>query len=1391
MVKKMGLLIFGIVFLFLLGQTQAAAQYGAQPLPVIRYANRHDTSSPLLQMAQQMAAQPDLASPTVLPKFQLPLSTSEDNKSSLDAALQSVVYDAGMPVPLTNFNGLSNVNGVLPPDTQGDIGYDPLTGTKYYVQWVNLSFQIWDVTNPSNPNALVGPVNGNALWSGFGGACETINDGDPITLFDPLAKRWMMSQFALPYYPSGPFYQCIAISQTADPTGAWYRYAFVVHETKMNDYPKFGVWPDAYYMSVNQFQNSSWAGAGVVAFEREKMLSGQQARMVYFDLYAVNPNIGGLLPADLDGLTSPPEGLPGLFASVDDASGIGPLDSIRLWEFDVDWATPQNASFGNPSGSDRAIANAYLPVTSFNLMPSIYYAVPQFNTTVKLDHIGDRAMYRLVYRNFGDYQSLVFNHTVKADGTDRAGVRWYELRNSGTTWTIHQQSTFAPPDDLYRWMGSVAMDHDGNLALGYSLSGTTRYPSIAATGRLSADPLGEMTLGETILMEGGGYQAHSAARWGDYSMMAVDPLDDCTFWYTNEYLPVSSSTGWVTRISAFRYPTCNSGPSGEIQGVIRDVNTGTSISGAVVQVGSYQTVSGSEGNYVLAVPVGTYQVDVSKEGYQPETVTGVVVSDGAVTTLDIDLTVLPTVLMHGLVFDGSGHGWPLYAKITVSSSQSDQVIYTDPFTGMYQISLYQGQSYTFMVEAVLPGYQPLIFDRTYSTTDQQEDISLSINQQICSAPGYGWAGGLAESFDYPTIPDGWQVTDNAGTGAVWTFSPTRDNLTGGSGNFVIADSDSAGFVNMDTSLVSPSVDLSGVNEVVLSFKTDYYHFSVNEFARVELSIQHNDWETIWEKSGGSYRGPVTETIDISATAANQSDVRLRFHYGGAYFSWFWQIDDVYMASECEIIPGGMAAGLIYQADTLDPLDGVQVVNEAGLITSSFTDTEDPLTAGVYFLFQPMEGVSESHDYTALGDTVYPDLQQSLLVLADQVNRLDFPLGGGLLTVTPQELFVSITSDTIHQETLEFLNSGSTPVTVNLGSTLADSVYQSAVIEEPHNIVKPFKQAALTTEKLKLEAGPVYPPYGFVSLLSEWHSGLKQAWAVLPNENQVWVTSPGEGWMGSNALFSYDHNQTLPSSRLNFSWQPLYGPADLAWDQNHQTAWMMNIHDSNQYCIYAINLQTGQTGEMICPNNNGFANAQRGLAYDPVSDTFFAGGWNDGMLYRFNRQGEILQAVWLQQPISGLAYHPVTKKLFAITNEASTRLLVFDTESGIAPLGEMDLSGVLSPYGGAGLEIDCDGMLWAVDQSDGRVIQLDVGEPASVCSVLDVGWLSFVPQTFSVAANSQTTASVQFNTSGMAPGIYHARIQIGEDTPYMVDDVSVNLIVDAHLINWIYLPLIVR
>ena len=446
---------------------------------------------------------------------------------------------ANIASPLQNFEGVNNVNGVLPPDTNGDVG------PNHYMQWVNLSFAIYSKTG----TLLYGPAAGNTLWSGFGGACQTSNDGDPIVQYDHLADRWMVSQFALPNYPSGPFYQCIAVSQTSDPTGAWYRYSFLISNTKLNDYPHFGVWPDGYYMSINQFAGNSWGGAGAVAFERTKMLQGLPAQAVYFDLYSIDPNLGGMLPADLDG-PAPAAGAPNVFAQMDDdAYGYSP-DQLRLYNFHVDWANPSNSTFTQASTLLTAAFDSNMCNGSRN-------CIPQKGTRRrKLDAIADRLMYRLQYRNFGSYQTIVANQTVDAGG-DHAGIRWYELRNTGGSWSIFQQGTYAP-DATHRWMGSVAMDKSGNIGLGYSASSTNIYPSIWYTGRLAGDPAGQMTQGEGVIMNGSGYQSHSASRWGDYSSLSLDP-DGCTFWFTSEYIQTSGSAPWQTRIGSFQLPGCSGG----------------------------------------------------------------------------------------------------------------------------------------------------------------------------------------------------------------------------------------------------------------------------------------------------------------------------------------------------------------------------------------------------------------------------------------------------------------------------------------------------------------------------------------------------------------------------------------------------------------------------------------------------------------------------------------------------------------------------------------------------------------------------------------------------------------------------------------------------------------
>lgn len=524
------------------GRALAASELPSRhgPEPEVRDSTRSDSTPPLRDMPAVLREPSRLRE---LPLKQLPNRIGSIPSEESDPVVQDAHGIGSLSNTITNFEGISNVDGVLPPDSVGDVGLN------HYVQMVNLSIAIWDKAG----NQLLSPRDINTLWQGFGGPCEGTNDGDPIVLYDELADRWMASQFALPNFPFGPFYECIAISQSGDPTDSWYRYEFKISNTKMNDYPKFGVWPDGYYMAVNQFNQASlsWGGQGVVAFERDKMLAGQPAKMVYFDLYSQDPNLGGMLPSDLDG-PPPPLGASNLYVQIDD-NAWGPWpDRLQVWEFTVDWDNARNASF-NP------VALVNTDAFDSNLCGYSRNCISQPGGT-PLDAISDLLMYRLQYRRFDSYQTLMVNHTVDANGADRAGIRWYELRDSGGGWSIHQQGTYSPDAD-HRWMGSLAMDSDGNIALGYSVSSDSVSPSIRYAGRLAGDPLGTLTQGETTLIAGTGYQQHSSGRWGDYSMMSVDPSDGCTFWYTQEYYATISNASWQTRIGSFKFDECTGTPS--------------------------------------------------------------------------------------------------------------------------------------------------------------------------------------------------------------------------------------------------------------------------------------------------------------------------------------------------------------------------------------------------------------------------------------------------------------------------------------------------------------------------------------------------------------------------------------------------------------------------------------------------------------------------------------------------------------------------------------------------------------------------------------------------------------------------------------------------------------
>jgi subtilisin-like proprotein convertase family protein len=619
--------------------------------PVASQASKFALSPQLSSLPPDQTEKPPDAGPeTKTVPLKIFRVDAEPEAPAVDPVVQDEAPPESVAPPSLSFAGLSSADNqtafgfqVSPPDTDGDVG------PNHYVQVVNLMFRVFDKAG----NPLTAPLKVSSIFAPLGNPCGPRDDGDPIVLYDPLADRWMLSQFCT---VADPFnHQVIAISKTPDPSGAWYLYDFPMPNIKFNDYPKFGVWPDAYYMTDNQFNQAGTAflGAGVFAFDRTKMLAGNPAAgYIYFDVENGNTAIGGMLPADIDGLNPPAPGSPGLFAYFTATEFADPADAIRLFAFHADFANPAASTFTEMAESPVVVAP--FDPRSPTGRDDIEQPAPATSGAF-LDSIADRLMFRLQYRSFGTHESLVVNHTVNVSGVApttpasyQAGVRYYELRRPiNGSFSVQEQATFAP-DSHNRWMGSAAMDGSGNLAVAYSASSLTLHPSLYYAGRLASDPPNGLFQGEGILVSGTGVQTGTGSRWGDYSALSVDPADECTFWFTSEYYTAASqaasTVGWLTRIGKFNLPDCTPAESGTISGTVRNSLTGLPIAGATVQTtNGFVRVTDAAGNYSMTVAAGNYDMIASATNYLSDSANGVTVSNGATTVQDFFLGAIAIV----------------------------------------------------------------------------------------------------------------------------------------------------------------------------------------------------------------------------------------------------------------------------------------------------------------------------------------------------------------------------------------------------------------------------------------------------------------------------------------------------------------------------------------------------------------------------------------------------------------------------------------------------------------------------------------------------------------------------------------------------------------------------
>lgn len=574
-------------------------QNDATPIPetrsvIIHRALHFDISAPLALRHKSARAASSLrcttsdcgTSPLDPKQGQNPPTPSVPVISAAGAAVEQTAQGDKPAVPdLDSFDGLGYgfkgpQSGQGPAFFRNPSDNSLAVGPNHIVQIVNSRFAVYTKKGArydTTGTVLYGPVPTNEIFSGFGGVCEERDNGDAVVRYDQLAGRWLvvMPIFSPisappkhkpgtpvtgtpartghasvpgaagappenPTRPEGTFAMCYAVSTTSDPLGKYYRYAF--GRDLFPDYPRPAVWPDGYYVPTST--GDTVIQKHVCIADRNKMLKGLPATEQCIVIDGVN----FLNNADIDGQGGPPAGAPNIMmaAGGTQLKKVFEDDGIYYWKVHVDWRNPQNT---------KAIGPVKIPVAPYHYLcdGQLSNCVPQPGTDQRLDSQGDKIMQRLVYRHIGNQEFIVAAHSIatKAGG---GGVRWYEFRlDANRNPVLDQQGTYAP-DNFYRWMPSIDMDKLGDIGAGYSFGGTPNFAGQRFAARLASDPKGIFTFHETVLAEGEASQTNTL-RWEDYTTTAMDPSDDCTFWYVGDYIKFGAPT-YSTRIGSFRIPGC-------------------------------------------------------------------------------------------------------------------------------------------------------------------------------------------------------------------------------------------------------------------------------------------------------------------------------------------------------------------------------------------------------------------------------------------------------------------------------------------------------------------------------------------------------------------------------------------------------------------------------------------------------------------------------------------------------------------------------------------------------------------------------------------------------------------------------------------------------------------
>lgn len=874
------------------------------------------------------------------------------------------------------------------------------------------------------------------------------------------------------------------------------------------------------------------------------------------------------------------------------------------------------------------------------------------------------------------------------------------------------------------------------------------------------------------------------------------------------------------------------GPHGVVSGAV--TSGGVAVVGATVTVGDASATSGADGTYTLTVATGTYAAKATAYGYTTATKTVTVTGGGTVTAAFV-LAKVPSQAVTGTVTDGSGHGWPVYAKVTIDGVPGAPV-YTDPFTGRYNLTLPRGKTYTAHVAPVLPGYLTRDLTIKVAAADVVKNATVVIDPSTCLAPGYTTTyTGTRQTFDGTTLPAGWTVTDNNASGGVWsvTDAGARGNLTGGSGGFAIIDSDHLGSGNtQDTTLISPKTDLSASTAPILELGSAYKSF-INSTADIDVTVDGTTWTNVWEQTTTSISGPISIALPM---AAGKKDVQVRFHYTGTW-AYYWEVDDVLIGNRsCGPVSGGLVAGFTKDGNTKKALTGVTVASvdvATNTGVSAATPDDGALGDGYYWLFSSAKG---AHKFTATSGR-YTPATATVNVIANSITRKDFTLAAGRVEVSPADLTATEVLGSSTSVPLTLKNSGTKPAHVELGEqdggfVIAGKPAPAAYAGMPGAAVRHVAGTYLPTRLAGSGTKPsTTPPVSAAApSAAPW-----QAIADYPTAISNNGVAAGDGKIYS--VGGYDGSADVATGYA-------YDPAALSWSP---IADMSTIREAPSVGFIG--------GKLIATGGWGPGAIPTGIteAYDPASNTWTTLAANpkphagagttvaDGKLYVIGGCAAACGSTDVQvydpaaDSWSSAAPYPQDTSWGSCgtigmiycaggtATSTSTKVFSFDTGTNTwAPLGDMPTDVWGAGYSVANGQLLVSGGVinsnavvtnegWAFDPSSGAWTALPASNnafyrlgaacgfykiggsasqsaPASASSEVlpgydscgagqDVSWMSESPSTLDLAPGMSATVSVTLDSTTVTqPGTYTGKITVATDTPYPGSSIGVSMVV---------------